>query len=78
MTADDFWRIAEFFDRAVEIAMTYREQVVGKKLKDYFEALSVTTPPGLPELRKEVEEFAMYFPTIGFDAESMRYPEGLK
>jgi len=71
----DFVKVAEFFDRAVSIAVNLKSTESGKKLKGFRQMCSVgpTVDPELVELRKEVMEFACSFPTIGFEEEEMEF-----
>merc|ERR1712087_445812 len=70
----DFVAVADFVDRAVKIAVAIKEQT-GPKLKDSKALLEDGNPlpPDVAELRADVEEFAMQFPTIGFDKADMKY-----
>lgn len=73
--ADDFAKVAHFFDRAVTIAMKLRDTEQGKKLKGFRELCAVgpSVDEDLVQLRKEVSEFASSFPTVGFDEEDMTF-----
>jgi glycine hydroxymethyltransferase len=67
LTEEDFTKVAEFFERSVNIALTVKDQT-GSKIKDYRAALA-SGPEGYPELvqlKKDVTEFSRKFPTIGF------------
>jgi len=72
---DDFEKVAEFFDRAVAIAVKLKKTDKGKKLKGFKEMCSVgpSVDPELEVLRSEVMEFACTFPTVGFDEDEMAY-----
>ena len=72
---DDFARVAEFFDRAVTIAKDLKNTEQGKKLKGFREMCAVgpSVHPDLPQLSKDVSEFACTFPTIGFDEDEMAF-----
>lgn len=72
---EDFAAVAEFFDRAVNIAVELKATDQGKKLKGFREMCKVgpSAHPDLPKLRKEVSEFASSFQTIGFDEEEMEF-----
>lgn len=74
LTEEDFDKVTEFFDRAVQISLKVRDQT-GKKIKDYRAALADggNSFPELVQLKADVTEFARQFPTIGYDVESMRY-----
>jgi glycine hydroxymethyltransferase len=73
---DDFAKVAEYFDRAVTIAMNLMATEKGKKMKGFREMCAVgpSVDPELVQLRKEVSEFASSFPTVGFDETEMEYP----
>lgn len=75
LNEDDFARVAQFFDRAVAIAKDLKNTEQGKKLKGFREMCAVgpSVHPDLPQLRKEVSEFACTFPTIGFDEDEMAF-----
>ena len=70
---DDFAKVAQFFDRAVNIAIKLKGTEQGKKMKGFRELCSVgpSVDPELVQLRHEVSEFASSFPCIGFDEEEM-------
>jgi len=72
---DDFAKVAEFFDRAVAIAVKLKATDEGKKLKGFREICSVgpSVDPDLVQLRKEVSDFACSFPTVGFDEDEMSF-----
>jgi glycine hydroxymethyltransferase len=70
----DFEQVAEFVDRGVQIAADLKK-ASGPKLKDFREALEKEEPAALGALRRDVEDFAKQFPTIGFDKASMRYKD---
>ncbi|KAH8946982.1 hypothetical protein BDL97_11G015300 [Sphagnum fallax] len=75
-TEDDFEKVAEYFDRAVEIAVKVKG-ATGTKLKDFKNAVD-TDPEVQSEIRNlrlEVEGFAKRFPTIGFEKSSMKYQD---
>jgi glycine hydroxymethyltransferase len=71
----DFVKVAEFFDRAVEIALALKKTDQGKKLKGFKEMCAVgpSVHPDLEQLRTEVMEFACSFPTVGFNEENMDF-----
>lgn len=66
-TDEDFEQVAEFFDRAVQIAVDISKET-GPKLKDFKAALAggVGNHPHLASLADEVKEFSRKFPTIGY------------
>ena len=72
---EDFVQVANFFDRAVEIAVRLKGTDGGKKLKGFREMCAVG--PGvdleLEQLRADVSAFAESFPTVGFDEEEMEF-----
>jgi glycine hydroxymethyltransferase len=72
---DDFTKVAEFFDRAVDIAIELKNTDEGKKLKSFKSMCSVgpSVSPKLVELRKDVTTFASSFPTVGFNEDEMRF-----
>ena len=72
---EDFAKVAHFFDRAVNIALSLKNTEQGKKLKGFKEMCSVgpSVDPDLVQLRKDVSEFASSFPTVGFDESEMAY-----
>ncbi len=74
-TQEDFEKVAKFFDRAVGVAAEVKGQT--NKLKDFRATLADggTQFSSLVELRKDVVEFARSFPTVGFEEESMKFPE---
>jgi len=71
----DFALVAQFYDRAVNIAVKLKNTDGGKKLKGFKEMCSVgpSVDPELVQLRAEVSDFACGFPTIGFDEEEMDF-----
>jgi len=68
----DFVAVADFVDRAVKIAADIKSKS-GPKLKDFNATLSSQEFPEITQLKKDVEDFASAFPTIGFSEETMRY-----
>ena len=72
---EDFAKVAEYFDKAVTIALKVKSEAQGTKLKDFVSAMesSSTIQSEIAKLRHEVEEFAKQFPTIGFEKETMKY-----
>lgn len=64
-------QVAEFVDRGVLIAAELKAKY--PKMKDFREALVKDVPAPIATLKKEVEDFAMQFPTIGFEKASMKY-----
>ncbi|EFN51000.1 serine hydroxymethyltransferase [Chlorella variabilis] len=70
----DFEQVAQFVDRAVQIAADLKKSS-GPKLKDFREALEKEEPVALGALRREVEDFAKQFPTVGFEKATMRYKD---
>lgn len=71
----DFEKVAEFFDRAVSIAVKLKQTDQGKKLKGFREMCSVgpSVDPDLEVLRNDVMEFACSFPTVGFGEDEMAF-----
>ncbi|KAF8092147.1 hypothetical protein N665_0423s0032 [Sinapis alba] len=72
---EDFAKVAEYFDKAVKLALKVKSEAQGTKLKDFVSAMeaSSTIQSEIAKLRHEVEEFAKQFPTIGFEKETMKY-----
>ena len=67
-TEEDFEQVAVFFDRAVDLAQTVKQQA-GPKMKDFKAALepgSRGSIPALLQLASEVQAFSRSFPTVGF------------
>ena len=63
---NDFERVAEFFDQAVQITIQITDKT-GSKLKDFKAYLEANKQlPELIKIKNEVVEFARQFPTIGF------------
>jgi glycine hydroxymethyltransferase len=74
-TENDFKQVAQFFDRAVKIALELKSTEQGSKLKGFRDMCSVgpSVTPELAQLRKEVSAFASSFPTVGFTEEEMTF-----
>jgi len=72
---EDFTVVAEFFDRAVSIAVDLKASGQGKKLKGFREMCKVgpSVHPDLPKLRTDVSKFASSFPTVGFYEDEMEF-----
>jgi len=64
---DDFIKVAEFIDEAVQIALGAKSMT--KKLKEYQEFLETdaSTRGQCEALKSKVTEFAINFPMPGFD-----------
>lgn len=76
LAEDDFATVAEFFDRAVTIAVELKNGTEeGKKLKGFRKVCAVgpSVHPDLEKLRKDVSEFACNFPTVGFEEDEMAF-----
>merc|ERR1719491_304992 len=76
LTEDDFAIVAEFFDRAVTIAVDLKNNTEeGKKLKGFRKMCAVgpSVHPALEQFRKEVSDFACTFPTVGFEENEMTF-----
>ena len=71
----DFEKVAEFFDRAVAIAVKLKNTDEGKKLKGFKEMCAVgpSVDPELEILRSDVMNFACSFPTVGFYEKDMAF-----
>lgn len=65
----DFEMVAEFVDRAVQIAQKVQSEA-GPKRKDFMDKLEQGVPE-LDALKADVESFAASFPTIGFDKQEL-------
>ncbi|KAE8716301.1 Serine hydroxymethyltransferase 2 [Hibiscus syriacus] len=74
---EDFEKVADFFDAAVKLALKIKAETKGTKLKDFVATLESDTnfQSEIAKLRKEVEEYAKQFPTIGFEKETMKYKD---
>ncbi|KAK8624239.1 hypothetical protein V6N13_065590 [Hibiscus sabdariffa] len=74
---EDFEKVADFFDVAVKLALKIKAETKGTKLKDFVATLESDTnfQSEIAKLRREVEEYAKQFPTIGFEKETMKYKE---
>ncbi len=73
-TEKDFVKVAEFVDRAVQIAVAIKAKVAGKKLQDFKDHLEKSGElPEIKKLREDVEAFATSFPTVGYDKGEARY-----
>jgi len=72
---EDFAKVAQFFDRAVQIAIKLKNTEQGKKLKGFKEMCAVgpSVDSDLVQLRHEVSDFACSFPTVGFDESEMTF-----
>jgi len=75
---DDFAKVAEFFDLAVQLSMKIKSETKGgTKLKDF--KYTIESSPAIQDeirsLRHAVEEYAKQFPTVGFEKSSMKYKE---
>jgi glycine hydroxymethyltransferase len=72
---EDFAKVANFFNRAVKIAVKLKGTEKGGKLKSFKELCSVgpSVDPDLVQLRHEVNEFSCSFPTVGFKEDEMTF-----
>ncbi|CAI8588138.1 unnamed protein product [Vicia faba] len=72
---EDFVKVAEYFDAAVNLALKVKEESKGTKLKDFVEVLQTSSyvQSEISKLKHDVEEFAKQFPTIGFEKATMKY-----
>ncbi|GJN23384.1 hypothetical protein PR202_gb11028 [Eleusine coracana subsp. coracana] len=73
---EDFAKVAEFFDAAVNLAVKTKAATTGgTKLKDFVATLQSDSSiqAEIAKLRHDVEEYAKQFPTIGFEKETMKY-----
>ncbi|KAJ2685007.1 Serine hydroxymethyltransferase, cytosolic [Coemansia spiralis] len=73
----DFAKIAEFVDRAVDIAVETAGNVKSSKFADFKAQLgdNVEQVPELAKLKREVVDFARSFPAVGFSVDSMVYKD---
>lgn len=76
-TEEDFEKVAECFDSAVQIALKIKAATKGSKLKDFNATIEGNSKfqSEIQALRHEVEEYAKQFPTIGFEKSSMKYKD---
>ncbi|PIA14326.1 glycine hydroxymethyltransferase [Coemansia reversa NRRL 1564] len=74
---DDFAEIAVFVDRAVTIAQQVAKKVSTKKFSDFKAALGddVAQVPELENLKKDVVDFSLSFPAVGFSVNEMQLKE---
>ncbi|KAI3897008.1 hypothetical protein MKX03_015832 [Papaver bracteatum] len=75
---EDFAKVAEFFDAAVNLALKAKAECKkGAKLKDFMAAVenSASIQSEIKQLRHDVEEYAKQFPTIGFCKTTMKYKQ---
>jgi glycine hydroxymethyltransferase len=73
---EDFAKVADFFDAAVNLAVKIKAATTGgTKLKDFVATLQSDSniQAEIAKLRHDVEEYAKQFPTIGFEKETMKY-----
>ncbi|KAI8888343.1 SHMT-domain-containing protein [Backusella circina FSU 941] len=71
---DDFVKVANFIDRAVQIAQEEKAKVQGKKLADFKNHIGDGSAiASIQDLKKEITEFASTFPTVGFWESEMKY-----
>ncbi|KAG2535346.1 hypothetical protein PVAP13_9NG109800 [Panicum virgatum] len=73
---EDFAKVADFFDAAVNLAVKVKAATTGgTKLKDFVATLQSDSKiqAEIAKLRHDVEEFAKQFPTVGFEKETMKY-----
>ncbi|XP_074581439.1 serine hydroxymethyltransferase, mitochondrial isoform X2 [Curcuma longa] len=75
---EDFAKVADFFDTAVNLALKIKaETKAGTKLKDFLATIETDAniQSEIKKLRHDVEEYAKQFPTIGFEKETMKYKD---
>eukprot|EP00656_Telonema_subtile_P013827 TRINITY_DN1702_c0_g1_i1.p1 TRINITY_DN1702_c0_g1~~TRINITY_DN1702_c0_g1_i1.p1 ORF type:complete len:499 (-),score=143.74 TRINITY_DN1702_c0_g1_i1:131-1627(-) len=75
MVEDDFKTVAELLHRGIQTAATIKQGLSSKKLADFKSHVEANEIPEIDELRKDVEDFASQFPTIGYEQETMRYKD---
>merc|ERR1712232_346055 len=73
----DFVEVANYFDRAVSIAVELKNTDKGKTLKGFKKMCAVgsSVDSELEQLKKDVIKFACSFPTVGFHDKDMTYLE---
>ncbi|KAJ2834350.1 Serine hydroxymethyltransferase, cytosolic [Coemansia erecta] len=73
----DFEVIAGFVNRAVGIAQQVSKNVSSKKFADFKATLGddVTQVSGLESLKKEVTDFSLSFPAVGFSVDEMKFKD---
>ncbi|ORX88554.1 SHMT-domain-containing protein [Basidiobolus meristosporus CBS 931.73] len=70
----DFEKIAEFIDRAVNIAAEADKKAGGSKLKDFKAYVGDGSHiPEVTKLKEDVIAFSRQFPTVGFNESEMKY-----
>lgn len=71
----DFVEVANYFDRAVSIAVKLKGTEEGKTLKGFKKMCAVgsSVDSELERLKKDVMKFACSFPTIGFQKKDITY-----
>ena len=70
---DDFNKVADFIDRAVNIAIEEKGKVQGKKLSDFKNHIGDGSQiESVQQLKKDVTAFATQFPTVGFYESEMK------
>ncbi|ORE03331.1 glycine hydroxymethyltransferase [Rhizopus microsporus var. microsporus] len=70
----DFVKVADFIDRAVQITLEEKKKVDGKKLTDFKNHIGDGTAiSSIIDLRKGVIDFASEFPTVGFWESEMKF-----
>ncbi|ORX88553.1 SHMT-domain-containing protein [Basidiobolus meristosporus CBS 931.73] len=70
----DFEKIAEFIDRAVNIAAEADKKAGGSKLKDFKAYVGDGSHiPEVTKLKEDVIAFSRQFPTVGFNESDMKY-----
>ncbi|KAM7279174.1 hypothetical protein ACFE04_006308 [Oxalis oulophora] len=74
---EDFAKVAEFFDAAVKLALKIKAKAKGTKLKDFVATMNTNEEiqSEIAKIRREVEEYAKQFPTVGFEKETMKYKD---
>ncbi|KAI9278450.1 serine hydroxymethyltransferase [Phascolomyces articulosus] len=70
---EDFTKVADFIDRAVQIAIDEKAKVQGKKLSDFKDHIGDGSQiESIQQLKKDVTAFATQFPTVGFYESEMK------
>ncbi|KAF7724758.1 Cytochrome B translational activator protein cbs2 [Apophysomyces ossiformis] len=71
---EDFEKIVDFIDRAVNIAAEEKAKVSGKKLSDFKAHIGEGEHiESIQKLKQEVAAFASRFPTVGFEESEMKF-----
>lgn len=69
----EFEQVAKFIDRGVKIALDVQKAAGTTKMVDFRNALTAKSWPEIDQLKSDVTALCSKFPTVGFEATSMRY-----